>query len=331
MPWHISLVLLKALSFVLVLHYVAAHPLESSSSAPSCGQTLVRREWRSLSDGERSSYINAVLCLQKRRPANTDNKIAQSRFDEFQGYHIDATNDVHAVGQFLPWHRYFVAVYEKALREECSYTGAQPYWDWSIDADAEAQSAGAFFNSPIFDPKTGFGGNGAQATYPRCLKTGPFADLTLSYGPGRQSTKHCLTRGFDRSMIEFLTSSAVANTTAQTNFEDFRTELEGQPVAPGFKLHDSGHLVVGGELGNVYSSPGDPLFYVHHANLDRIWRQWQLSKPGRLWEISGRSTTDPPYEEVTLDYPLVMGSLGPTTPIRQVMDTLSNTSCYTYA
>lgn len=75
----------------------------------------------------------------------------------------------------------------------------------------------------------------------------------------------------------------------------------------------------------------DPLFYVHHANLDRIWRQWQLSKPGRLWEISGRSTTDPPYEEVTLDYPLVMGSLGPTTPIRQVMDTLSNTSCYTYA
>lgn len=26
----------------------------------------------------------------------------------------------------LPWHRYFGHLYEKALREECRYTGAQP-------------------------------------------------------------------------------------------------------------------------------------------------------------------------------------------------------------
>ena len=30
-------------------------------------------------------------------------------------------------GHFLAWHRYFVAAYEKALREECGYDGAQPY------------------------------------------------------------------------------------------------------------------------------------------------------------------------------------------------------------
>jgi hypothetical protein len=32
-------------------------------------------------------------------------------------------NLVHSVASFLPWHRYFVQIYEQALKE-CGYTGA---------------------------------------------------------------------------------------------------------------------------------------------------------------------------------------------------------------
>ena len=32
-------------------------------------------------------------------------------------------------------------------------------------------------------------------------------------------------------------------------------------------------------MSNPISSAGDPLFYLHHAWLDRIWRKWQLKDP----------------------------------------------------
>jgi tyrosinase len=31
--------------------------------------------------------------------------------------------EVHGVAQFLPWHRYFIHVYETALKTKCGYTG----------------------------------------------------------------------------------------------------------------------------------------------------------------------------------------------------------------
>jgi hypothetical protein len=49
-----------------------------------------------------------------------------------------------------------MAYYEKALREECGYDGAQPYWDWLIDTESGLNMT----QWPIFDPDTGFGGDG---------------------------------------------------------------------------------------------------------------------------------------------------------------------------
>lgn len=59
------------------------------------------------------------------------------------------------VGQLLPWHRYHVRAHEVVLQKVCNYTGAHPYWDEFTD-DVNAPLA----NSSVFDPVTGFGGNG---------------------------------------------------------------------------------------------------------------------------------------------------------------------------
>lgn len=54
--------------------------------------------------------------------------------------------------------------------------------------------------------------------------------------------------------------------TGLTNF------LAGDPF--GDQLHGRVHLWVNGNMGSS-SSPNDPVFWLHHANLDRIWAEWQ--------------------------------------------------------
>ncbi|EMT71726.1 hypothetical protein FOC4_h10017105, partial [Fusarium odoratissimum] len=41
--------------------------------------------------------------------------------------------------------------------------------------------------------------------------------------------------------------------------------------ATGFTTHGAGHSGIGGVMGEIDASPGDPLFYLHHGFVDRLW------------------------------------------------------------
>jgi len=51
----------------------------------------------------------------------------------------------------------------------------------------------------------------------------------------------------------------------------FEASLEGAP-------HNPVHDLIGGYMADM-SSPMDPIFYLHHANIDRLWYAWALSHP----------------------------------------------------
>ena len=55
-----------------------------------------------------------------------------------------------------------------------------------------------------------------------------------------------------------------------------------------------------------------------------------MDAPKRLREISGYTTTDPPFTNATLDFPLNMLSLARAVPIRDVMNITGDTLCYKY-
>lgn len=44
------------------------------------------------------------------------------------------------------------------------------------------------------------------------------------------------------------------------------------------------------QIADQSASPGDPLFFLHHTNLDRLWWQWQSADlPARLEQMGGRN------------------------------------------
>jgi tyrosinase len=54
-------------------------------------------------------------------------------------------------------------------------------------------------------------------------------------------------------------------------FSTFQRKLE-------LGAHADVHVAVGGTM-NSASSPSDPAFWLHHANIDRLWAQWQTAHP----------------------------------------------------
>ncbi|BCS25562.1 tyrosinase family protein [Aspergillus puulaauensis] len=340
--------LAKILSSLALLHLASAAPQACHPQAPtSCTNPPVRKEWRQLSDQDKAEYIDAVYCLTNLDPKSGLDGAA-NRFDDFQAVHSNQTPNIHFVGHFLLWHRYFVASYEKSLREECGYKGAQPYWNWSQDASTDLTST-AIFETEIFDPDTGFGGNGAwvEISDPTknpfnltgrlgggCIQDGPFtADKFQLHHAGGG----CLKRDYiPWVMNSFAQQSLVDHVQNQTDYASFARALENIPSFTQPNIHGSGHFGVGGvlgTLGNQYESPGDPLFYLHHGNLDRIFWEWQQNDlPKRLHQVGGPvKALDFSGKNVTLDFKVNIGALAPDRTLEQLLNTHGDDLCYMYA
>ena len=41
------------------------------------------------------------------------------------------------------------------------------------------------------------------------------------------------------------------------------------------RMHGQGHELIGGEMNGGSPSPNDPMFFLHHAQVDRLWAAWQ--------------------------------------------------------
>jgi hypothetical protein len=54
------------------------------------------------------------------------------------------------------------------------------------------------------------------------------------------------------------------------------------------EAHDNTHVGIGGDMGSVRTSPLDPIFYLHHCNIDRCWRHWQIQ------HLDGADPSPPP-------------------------------------
>jgi tyrosinase len=80
---------------------------------------------------------------------------------------------------------------------------------------------------------------------------------------------------------------------ANGTFNAFASALEG--------VHNSGHVWVGGSMGTIAAAPADPVFWMHHAEIDRIWAEWQALNPGQNPPLAGAAATMDPWSETEVE------------------------------
>ncbi|KAI8587058.1 hypothetical protein BDZ88DRAFT_454424 [Geranomyces variabilis] len=231
----------------------------------ACTQPRTRVEFRELDESQRQAYLSAVACL-RRYPSQLPFNGSRNFYDDLVAVHLTNVAKAHNVAAFLPWHRPFIAFFEVALNQFCGYQGTLPYWDWSYDSQQPERS-------PLFT-NTYFGGNGDTANN-SCLETGPFAGESAVY-----PWPHCLSRGFffgDNNGTGDMMGAQYSPIEMEwvlrhTTFDAFRKALENHP-------HNMIHTALGGDMSGLVSSVNDPIFWLHHCNLDRWWARWQLAHP----------------------------------------------------
>ncbi|PGH14616.1 hypothetical protein AJ79_02951 [Helicocarpus griseus UAMH5409] len=320
----------------------------------------VRKEWNALADNEKREYIDAVLCLQKLEPIWPQTEVpgVRSRFDDFVALHIVQTPTVHGTANFLGWHRYYMWQYEQALRNECGYTGYQPYWNWATYADDP-------LSNPMFDGSDlSLSGNGAptdhgdvtiapglvvpSGTGGGCVTSGPFVNMSVNLGPmapimpniqpngdGLSHNPRCLSRDISAVVSQSLTktSDIVELITTKEDILSFQNYMQGD-IASGFLgVHGGGHYTISGDpAGDFYVSPGDPAFYFHHSQIDRVWWIWQnLDPANRLHVVAGgTSMFGPSTRNGTVDDPTDLGYLGEAYRLGDLLSTTDGPFCYIY-
>ncbi|KXX76190.1 hypothetical protein MMYC01_208629 [Madurella mycetomatis] len=289
----------------------------------------VRREWGDLSPSDRAEYIDAVRCLMEKPPQWPPAEVpgARSRFDDFVAAHIFNSSAIHGYAHTLFWHRYYVHAYERALRDECGYTGAQPYWNF--DRWAEDPKS-----SPLFDGSaTSLGGDGNNTAWGGYrIMGGPFADLKVNLGPGYafDYNPRPVRRHLSHFRAHFTTTKyTYPLITENDNLRDFQMAL--QERSGGVWRMGIGTIYSYLQDVDMASWVADPVSFLFHASIDRLWWIWQLQDlDNRLYVIEGTHPGSWQSELGKLNDTLNLGYIAEDREVRELVDTMDGPFCYIY-
>jgi tyrosinase len=213
------------------------------------------------------AYGNAITAMRAKPPTDPTSWTYQAAI---HGTYTDpppvplADECRHQTWYFAPWHRMYAYFFERIVRAEVVKAGgsadwALPYWDYDTTATNTLPLAFRKPTRPDGSPNplyiqkrrtTPYSVNGG-GTFPAAATSASFAlsrttytgDLELGGGP----------------------------TPVGTTFWGHTGRLEQTP-------HNDMHNQIGGP-GGLMTDPAtaaqDPIFWLHHANIDRLWWTWQ--------------------------------------------------------
>jgi hypothetical protein len=187
----------------------------------------------------------------------------------------------HNNGLFLPWHRQQLVHMERIVARVTGHeTFAMPYWDWQEHR---------FLPEWITDRDS--------ALYERERARGV---ETLDFAAARWA------------------ESPYTAKLASDGFETFCGKLpEGAGMVEGYG-HNHIHQLIGGAMKHPRTSARDPMFWLHHSNVDRVWATWHRNRGRGLYPADWTAQTvggfvdveGRPVDDLPVGGALDTGSLG---------------------
>ena len=162
---------------------------------------------------------------------------------------------------FLPWHRLMLAQFEGVIREVLQDEEfSLPYWN-PITGNPDDLIVPAVFRDPgstLYNGTRWFWVNGGE----------------------RIDTLYKEWINLDALNEKFYIDSPTGNL-------GFNPRLDQNP-------HFFTHFALGGDMAEFSTVGGDPMFYIHHANIDRLWESWN--------QLGNTNPTDPKYLNRVFSY-----------------------------
>jgi tyrosinase len=266
-------------SFLKLTGGVVGATLLPSWAPAGTNTPWVRQDLATLSSSSSTiqTLINGIQTFKNLDSSDPNNRAAWHKIANVHNNFC-----AHQNWYFLPWHRPYVGYFEYLIQQVTGVSNfALPYWNWTKSPRIPPLFLNT--NSVLYDSTR-------QVNPPTQTIQNGWVDPTTMAGIMSQSS---------------FSNFAGTQSSDQWNRQSFGG-LEATP-------HNNVHNWINGDMGN-FTSPLDPLFWMHHCNIDRLWA---------VWNVKYQNTTNSTW----LNYGLQYGDF----PNWSVSSTLSTTAMgYTY-
>lgn len=199
----------------------------------------VRKNANTLTADERNRFISALAQL---------NNQGTGRFQDFRDMHTaPALQQAHGFPGFLPWHRAYLLDLEREL-QAVDPSVTLPYWRFDQPAPK------------LFTPD--FLGQADRIGTVQFSAANPLRFWKTDGTPGINRSPH-----FPTNVAPPGLKNEGQTLSIGTDFSTFN-DIELDP-------HGLAHTSFGGWIHDPRTAPKDPLFFLLHCNVDRLWAKWQ--------------------------------------------------------
>jgi tyrosinase len=184
---------------------------------------------------------------------------------------------------FGSWHRMYLYWFEQMIRAaiqnlsdvdaETKRTWALPYWNYSNPDEND--------NSRRKLPRAFM-----DLTLPDSVTPNPLRDPTRFMNNGSAMPAQVVRLKQTLAAVNFAGPGSFAG--GKTGFNHFSEDPNSSQGTLEITPHNGVHGQVGGNMGAFETAGLDPIFWLHHANIDRLWDVW-LAQPGR------KNSTEPAW------------------------------------